>query len=271
MLKKIYIFQKDKDKNKDKEKSLSKSLSKTNIKIKGKEKTNKINLFLLHIILIALLSLQINSQQNIRNLNVKSFFEYNTMCGDKFLAKTFNGEIYITTDQSNNWKKIEILPKIKTIKTFESTKLKGKKQNKKNPKFTFLKNLFILRFLKNENLQNYFKLQIHNENIVFITIKGEIIFSTQCGLDLLKKKTLAENSYFDNDRYVEDFIFHPFDQNKGIIICKEETINIFTSKDQQNSSNILKDIYLIDNFGKIFHKIESQKQGNFNKIYDLIW
>jgi len=238
---------------------------------------NKINFKLKFISLMHLLSivmiflLGINSQQNIKILNVKSFFEQNIICGDKFLAKTFDGEIYISTDFANNWQKIDILSSIKKIKNFEASKLKEKKHNKKNPEFTFIKNLFIKRFLKNENLENYFKLQTHNENVVFITIKGEIVFSAQCGLDLLNKKTLAENLNFDNDRHVEDFIFHPINKDKGIIICKDDSQNIFLNKEEQNSSRFLKDVYLTKDFGKSFHKIESLKHENLRKFYNLNW
>jgi len=241
--------------------------------------TNSINsniryiMFYLYIIIN--FSLLKFSQPNIINIyNINEFIDFNGLeiCGDKYLAKTKSGEVYISTDLGYNWRALEGLTNVRKIVSFENSDLnKFREKYKNGNKFSneFLKSMFMKK-IKKEKFENYMKLNIPEENTAFITFEGKIIFSRDCGLDMFQSIKDKKIYNFNEKLLVRDFIFHPYEQEKGFIIAFDQEEKIYGFNNNIKDLRFI-EIYLTENFGKTFRKIQSFNHEELKKYTDFKW
>ncbi len=225
------------------------------------------------LLLISICFIFLTNQNNINFHNLNGFIENIEICGDKYLSLSETGEVHMSIDLGYNWTKLENIQKIKKIISFEGSNInKEREKFKKRNKYTydFLKNL-LLKKLKNENYQNDIKLSVPEENSVFITENGEIIFSKNCGFDQLEKsneKISELNPKFNENIIVKDYIFHPYNQENGLIIAYDDENNFF-DEDKQKIENF--QVFLTENFGKTFKRIKTNNNEELKRFVDFTW
>jgi len=215
-----------------------------------------------------------NNQNIINTHTLNNFFDNDKsieICGDKYLARTKSGEVLLSSDLGYNWSKLNI-GKISKIISFENTEINKSREKLKNGNkfnFEFLKNL-LAKKIKKENLEHEIKLNIAEENIVFINDEGKILFSKNCGFEFLNNVEKYQNEFnsaLDKKVIVKDFVFHPFNQQKGIVIAYDDESRIF----EDFAEKKLIQIFLTENFGKNFRKIQSINNEELQKYYDFTW
>lgn len=235
-------------------------------------KTTKTSMFMLFFIVNILQASSLNTI-NLHSLN--DFIDNDEsieICGDKYLTKTKSGEVLLSIDMGNNWTKLNI-GKISKIISFESTNLNKRKEKfKSGNKYNleFLENL-LSKINQKENLENQIKLSLPEENIVFINEDGKILLSKNCGFEFLnlnQNKFLNEfNKSLEKNVIAKDFVFHPYDQNKGIVIAFTDQGDIFEDAVERS----LIEVFLTENFGKTFKKIQSFNNQDLKKYSDFAW
>lgn len=210
-------------------------------------------------------------------LNLNSFIDNKfEICGDKYMARTETGEVYVSTDLGANWIKIKSLAKIKKIKIFENQEIIQRRDvynNKSENNLDFIRKYF---YKKSKNEE--FDIQPSNSNsgnVVFITNQGKIIFSKKCGLDLFDKDFIYANDIIKSNLRVQDYYFHPIQKDKGVIIANDSHQSIIygsSNLDSGEKNNLdIKEIYLTKNFGQSFKRLEYTNDQEQLNVFDFKW
>lgn len=221
-----------------------------------------------------------NSQNTINLHSLNDFiddFKGIEICGDKYLTRTKSGDVLLSSDLGFNWSKLS-LSKISKIISFENSEnFKSKEKfisgNKFN--FDFLKNL-LTKKSESKEFKSEIKLSTPIENTVFISDDGKIFFSKNCGFDFLNENSLSDktgtkeepSSNLDSKLLVKDFVFHPDNQEKGIVIAYDDEGGIFQ---ETRLDKGLVQVFLTENFGKTFRRIHSFNNEELKRFSDFTW